>query len=422
MAGSNILAITGPDLQFNLHFSDGLAMAAVNRLATSDVPESELSGLQGTDAKVEGSAEWIFALGQLHSASALEHSTGMEDVVVIPHSVDWRAPEETFRAEPALSRFASLRAEKGIFVFESPLALAHVELRSRRALDLYAELVTAPATLSSEGRQLAALFHSARLLSDADRGRESWSVADAAQHARSRIGFGATPRRRDNGQSVERFRPTVHHTVRLPRGWSPGERSLDEVLAARRSLRENASAPITLAELSELLFRSSREESRILPDGTHSVARLYPSGGSCHSLDLYVAAAACQGLEPALYLYDRAAHMLGRVADATTAASLVHDARRATAEEGDGQVLLILASNFSIVASRYDGMAYSLILKEVGAAIQTIHLVATALNLAACPIGSGNSGLFARALKADFFQYTSVGEILLGSAPTPLPG
>ncbi len=56
-------------------------------------------------------------------------------------------------------------------------------------------------------------------------------------------------------------------------------------------------------------------------------------------------------------------------------------------------------------------------LGEILCAFQTMYLVATALSLAPCALGAGNSDVFARALGSDYYDETSVGEFLLGSRP-----
>ena len=59
-------------------------------------------------------------------------------------------------------------------------------------------------------------------------------------------------------------------------------------------------------------------------------------------------------------------------------------------------------------------MAYSVILKNVGALYQTMYLVATAMGLAPCGLGGGHSDLFAAAAGLDYLAETSVGEFILG--------
>ena len=79
------------------------------------------------------------------------------------------------------------------------------------------------------------------------------------------------------------------------------------------------------------------------------------------------------------------------------------------------QVLVILTSRFERIAWKYESIAYALTLKHVGVVYQTMYLAATAMNLAPCALGCGDSDLFARAAGTDYYVETSVGEFLLGS-------
>jgi SagB-type dehydrogenase family enzyme len=81
------------------------------------------------------------------------------------------------------------------------------------------------------------------------------------------------------------------------------------------------------------------------------------------------------------------------------------------------QVLLIFAARFQRVAWKYETLAYALILKDIGVLMQSMYLAATAMGLAPCAVGLGNSDLFAQAAGVDYYAETSVGEFLLGSAP-----
>ena len=59
-------------------------------------------------------------------------------------------------------------------------------------------------------------------------------------------------------------------------------------------------------------------------------------------------------------------------------------------------------------------MACATVLKNAGALYQQI-LVATAMNLAACGLGNGDSDAFAEAAGLDYYAETSVGEFILAS-------
>lgn len=148
--------------------------------------------------------------------------------------------------------------------------------------------------------------------------------------------------------------------------------------------------------------------------------RPYPAGGTLYELDVYVAIAACGGLSPGLYRYDGVGHRLVRRAGRTAEVDrLLADAARATGLPAtEPQVLLVLAARMPRVAWKYTGLAYALVLKDVGVIFQTMYLAATAMGLAPCAVGLGDSDLFAQAAGVDYYTETSVGEFLLGSAPS----
>jgi oxazoline/thiazoline dehydrogenase len=81
------------------------------------------------------------------------------------------------------------------------------------------------------------------------------------------------------------------------------------------------------------------------------------------------------------------------------------------------QLLIIITARFQRLAWKYESISYALMLKHVGALYQTMYLVATAMNLAPCGIGLGDSDLFATAAGCDYYAQTSVGEFALGSFP-----
>ena len=81
------------------------------------------------------------------------------------------------------------------------------------------------------------------------------------------------------------------------------------------------------------------------------------------------------------------------------------------------QTLTILAARFQRLAWKYSSIAYALMLKNVGVIYQTMYLAATAMGLAPCAVGYGDSDLFARAAGTEYYAETSVGEFLLGSKP-----
>ncbi len=64
-------------------------------------------------------------------------------------------------------------------------------------------------------------------------------------------------------------------------------------------------------------------------------------------------------------------------------------------------------------------MGYALILKDLGAMYATMYLVATAMGLAPCALGGGDSELFSRITGLDPYEEPAIGEFLLGSRAVP---
>jgi SagB-type dehydrogenase family enzyme len=96
---------------------------------------------------------------------------------------------------------------------------------------------------------------------------------------------------------------------------------------------------------------------------------------------------------------------------------LLVDATQSMGGHDRPQVLITLAARFQRVSWKYQSLAYSLILKDTGVLYATMYLVATAMHLAPCALGAGDSDLFATIAGTEYLQETSVGEFMLGSCP-----
>jgi SagB-type dehydrogenase family enzyme len=95
---------------------------------------------------------------------------------------------------------------------------------------------------------------------------------------------------------------------------------------------------------------------------------------------------------------------------------LLHIAWITADKKSKPQVYFAITARFQRVQWKYESMVYALILKHVGVLYQTMYLVATAMGLAPCALGGGNSDLFALAAGLDYYAETTVGEFVLGTA------
>lgn len=355
--------------------------------------------------------------------------------------------EPDANARYVASRFAYVHKDGEQFVLESPLAHATLVMHDWRGMALLHALAK-PHSLEELGDKfpdiprtilamVVSLLMGCRALSHvADDGRveeetptlTQWEFHDLLFHARSRIGrhanpLGATFRFLGAIEPLPALKPLMSgEKIRL---YHPDIEALTDndvpftrVLEERQSIRRHGEQPITAAQLGEFLYRTARirARSQAAHDLYERSDRPYPSGGACYELELYVVINTCTGLTSGLYHYCPQTHQLSRVTDRTgDVEALLERAYYAADQQGVPQILLILTARFQRVAWKYEAMAYAVILKNVGVFYQTMYLVATAMGLAACALGNGDSDIFAAAAGTDYYTETSVGEFMLGS-------
>lgn len=354
-----------------------------------------------------------------------------------------------------LSRFAVLHAEAGALVLESAFSDVRVALVDPRSAAMVAalarpvsagDLADATGCGSDVAGDFLTLLVCAELASwegcrEVDHPGALWDLHDLLLHRRSRAapnvrrsgrragavasiagasasnadasastaGASADPGLLAAGEAIV----TLH---RLAGGGAPVEQiTLGAALAARRSRRTFGGRRLSLAALGEFLFYSAGVSTRT-EDGTGAAHRPYPSGGGCYPLEIHPLVVGCDGLAPGLYWYDAGGHRLcfrRRTSNDLEAlvAGAVPDPRRPSIPH----VVLVIGASFARVQSAYEAIAYALILKEVGALMQTMSLVAEAMGLAGCALGWGDAALFARAAGLPALVHGSVGEFALGT-------
>ncbi|MET0221591.1 MAG: SagB family peptide dehydrogenase, partial [Tardiphaga sp.] len=173
----------------------------------------------------------------------------------------------------------------------------------------------------------------------------------------------------------------------------------------------------------------SRWESPLdLDDGTDGhmldyTRRPYPSGGSAYELELYVTVANCRGLPNGLYHYDAGMHALTPIPSRPEQlAAMLDSAQYAMGADGRPQILLTVTSRFARLGWKYAAIAYALTLKDVGALMQTLYLMAADMGLGGCAVGTSNIDLFEKATGLPFHVEGPVGQFTLGrpiAAGTP---
>jgi SagB-type dehydrogenase family enzyme len=395
----------------------------------------------------------------------LGHSVrGADKVIIEPQVPDYWPQKTPLGATDilVLSRFAYMRRRGSDLVLESPRAGALFRICDPKLAAILATLAT-PQPLKKLRRRcgsaaikLLALLLDCQILFKVDaahsdglrpsEGNDSlvlWDFHDLLFHARSTEGRHANPlggvypyattiaplsavRPRWSGTKIDLAKlPIADTEVMSAEAISPAAKVLsDEVLRTRRSIRSfDDGAPITLKELSRFLDATARVRSQWTsgldssgddPAVTYT-ARPYPSGGSSYPLELYLAVNKCEGLDRGFYFYDAGEHVLVRIdVRMPEFEAVLKSAALAMGETGVPQVLITIAARFGRVSWKYSSIAYSLILKDVGVLTQTFYLMATAMGLGGCAIGSFNIDLFARMTGIEFYVESPVGQFAIG--------
>jgi SagB-type dehydrogenase family enzyme len=437
-------------------------LEALRRLEAQGTSAGILADLVRTADGPGALARWYYYLqelarrGQLH-LSVQEDGQRLATLVPISPGFSLAGPPLPDRPH-VLSRFACLRRGIQTLVIESPLSHARILLHDGRAAALVSALAQ-PATVEELASRLgplpreavrsllallvragiaAAVDQEGKTQEDSDPVLLSWEFHDLYFHSRSRAGrhdalVGATfpwvgrleqppPLKPPaaGAQTIDLFRPDLEQLQRHDPPFA-------QVVEQRRSLREYAAEPITDRQLGEFLYRVARVRERYAMDvpSPHGPVRMeftsrpYPAPGGLYELEVYPIINRCAGLEPGLYHYDPGGHRLERMTGKTPDTDLLLlDAAMATGMTAQSvQVLLVLAARFPRVAWKYSMLAYALTLKHVGVLYQTMYLTATAMGLAPCAIGAGDSDVLARAAELDYCAEPGVGEFLLGSKP-----
>ena len=168
--------------------------------------------------------------------------------------------------------------------------------------------------------------------------------------------------------------------VRLPQPRFEGPVSVEQTLLARRSIRTFSRDPLTVDELTQLLWAAQGM--------THSQGhRTAPSAGALYPLELYVVAGRVVGLPTGLYRYRGREHALD--------AQSPRDLRELLAAAALNQrpverapVTFLFAAVYERMTAKYGHRGVRYVDMEAGHAAQNLCLQAVALDLKSVVIGA----------------------------------
>ncbi len=176
----------------------------------------------------------------------------------------------------------------------------------------------------------------------------------------------------------------VLQTVQLPEPAAKGEMSLEEAIGNRRSRRAFSNRPLSLDQVSQLLWSAQGIT------GGRGGKRAAPSAGATYPVELFVAVGkgSVAGLETGIYRYVPSRHVLSRTG--------TEDVRAKVASAALGQQflaeapvdLLIAADYKRTTTARYGERGIRYVHMEIGHVSQNIYLQAEALGLGTVAVGA----------------------------------
>ena len=174
--------------------------------------------------------------------------------------------------------------------------------------------------------------------------------------------------------------------IRLPKPNLTSRKSLEETISQRRSVRNYQSKPLTIEEISQILWAAQGITKR------NSGFRAAPSAGALYPIEIYLLN------KEGLFNYLVEEHSLKRVASY----DLRKELTRACLVQNfiaQAPISIVICALFERITPRYGqrGVRYTYV--ETGHIAQNIHLQAVSLGLSSVPVGAFDDEAVKNALR-----------------------
>lgn len=205
-----------------------------------------------------------------------------------------------------------------------------------------------------------------------------------------------------------------HPAIELPAPRSTFAKSLECTLLERATSSALVRQPLALEMVATLLHYSygitRRNAEGMMPRGFRAV----PSAGALYPLELYVHAAAVDGLPAGLYHFEPDAFVLRRFLDGDrTPAIAERVAQEAIVTEAS--VVIFITALFERTTTKYGERGYRFALLEAGHVGQNLALTACALDLGAMNIGGFHDRRIDELLEIDGVNHSTLYCFALGA-------
>jgi len=183
-----------------------------------------------------------------------------------------------------------------------------------------------------------------------------------------------------------------------PQDTTLGEMPVVEAIRRRRSRRRFTGEPLTLEELSFLLW-ATQGVDRVVPESSASL-RTVPSAGARHPFETYLFVNRVAGLEPGLYRYLPLEHKLCSLRRGGEQAERVNEACHGQYVKESAVVFIWTAIPYRM-EWRYTFLSPKLIALDAGHLCQNLYLASEAIGAGTCAIGAYDQDKMDAVLEVD---------------------
>ena len=188
-----------------------------------------------------------------------------------------------------------------------------------------------------------------------------------------------------------------------PEDLTVGKMPVIEAIMRRRSRREFVEEPLTLEELSFLLWATqgvSKRENRDASATSHTVLRTVPSGGARHPFETYLLINRVEGVKPGLYRYLPLQNKLCFLYADAGLTEKVHEASRENYVKGSAVTFIWTVIPYR-TEWRYGVLSAKIIAQDSGHLCQNLYLACEAIGAGTCAVGAYDQEKIDRVLRVD---------------------
>lgn len=168
--------------------------------------------------------------------------------------------------------------------------------------------------------------------------------------------------------------------IALPQPAYDSQTSIEKALLDRRSIRNYSSAPLSLPEISQLLWAA---QGITRPGGY----RTAPSAGALYPLEVYLISGDIDQLPPGVYRYHPEGHKLEQLIEGDVRRELSAAALNQEFVQ-DAPAVILISAVYERTTGKYGQRGIQYVHMEVGSVAENIYLQAVSLDLGSVFIGA----------------------------------